>query len=71
MTDDPITTFILRFDGGPLDGETRQSPFTDRALLPLLVEVDPGGEQYELASASELPPTPGIWRGALYRHVAQ
>lgn len=70
MTSEPIAEFLMRFEGGPLDGETRQSKFTMIEDLPDVLIVDSeGGPRYALVSASRLPPTKGIWRGAMYRHV--
>lgn len=69
MPDDPITQFLLRFEGGPRDGQTSGSTFVDPAELPALLEIE--GEVYELAMASQLPPSRHVVRGAMYKHVGR
>lgn len=66
MPDDPIERFLIRFEGGPIDGRESGSTIIDPEALPAVMRV--GDALYELASHSQLPPTPGVIRGALYRY---
>jgi hypothetical protein len=61
--------YVFRFEGGPHDGATQPSPITSSADLPQLIEVDPSGARYELATFSRVPPHPRLVRGAIYRYV--
>lgn len=71
MTDADLTAaYMLRFEGGPHDGATQPSMFTAADQLPQLIEVDPSGARYELATFSRVPPHPRLIRGALYRFVS-
>jgi hypothetical protein len=61
--------FMFRFEGGPHDGATQPSPITSPDELPPLIECDPSGARYELATFSRVPPHPRLVRGAIYRYV--
>lgn len=64
--------FMIRFKGGPLDG----AEFAVKGGWPLPASIDDGdfgysmpGGNYRKANESQLPPTPGVVRGAQYEWV--